>query len=162
MATNAVPIRPDFRAPAPRNQQHAFVLLRLLTGLDFFGHGYARTFTGTYLQGFAESLQKSMATAPLSPDLVLWTGYVIPIIELLIGACLILGLFTRAALTAAFGLMFVLMFGVTMKQDWNAAGQQMLYGLVLFVLLFTYDRYDLSWPNLLRRPHPISPAASVQ
>jgi thiosulfate dehydrogenase [quinone] large subunit len=162
MATNAVPIRPDFRAPAPRNQQHAFVLLRVLTGIDFFGHGYARTFTGTYLSGFAQSMQKSMATAPLSPDLVLIAGYIIPICELLIGACLILGIFTRGALTAAFGLMFLLMFGVTMKQDWNAAGQQMVYGLVLFVLLFTYDRYNLSWPNLIRRSRPIAPAPSVQ
>lgn len=162
MAANVTPIRPDFSASAPRSQQHAFVLLRVLTGLDFFGHGYARTFTGTYLQGFAEGMQKSMASAPLSPDLVLIVGYVIPIVELLIGTCLILGIFTRMALTAAFGLMFVLMFGVTMKQDWNAAGQQMLYGLVLFVLLFIYDRYDLSWPNLFRRSRPIAPAPPLQ
>jgi thiosulfate dehydrogenase [quinone] large subunit len=153
---NAVPtlIRPEGYSSAPRNQKIAYLLLRLLTGLDFFGHGYARTFTGTYLPGFAQGIVKSMATAPLSPQLVLITGYMIPIIELLVGTLLLLGLLTRTALTTAFLLMFVLMFGVTMKQDWTAAGTQLQYGLVLAILLFGADRYDLSWPSVfgLKRP----------
>ena len=45
--------------------------------------------------------------------------------------------------------MFVLMFGVCMKQDWNAAGQQMLYALILAILLFARDRYDVAWRRLL-------------
>lgn len=134
-----------------RDQHHAYVLLRLLTGLDFFGHGYARTFTGSFLPGFAASMQKSMATAPLSPQLVLVSGYAIPIVELLIGTLLLLGLFTRWTLYLAFALMFLLMFGVTMKQDWTAAGQQLLYGLILAILLFARERHDLSWPAVFRR-----------
>jgi thiosulfate dehydrogenase [quinone] large subunit len=43
------------------------------------------------------------------------------------------------------------MFGITLKQDWNIAMQQLMYGLVLFVLLFARERYDLSWPGLLSR-----------
>jgi thiosulfate dehydrogenase [quinone] large subunit len=132
-------------------QRQAYVLLRLLTGLDFFGHGFARIFTGTHLSGFAQGMVKSMAATPLPPALTLATGYVVPCVELLIGLLLIAGLATRAALTLAMLLMLVLMFGVTLKQDWATAGSQLLYGLVLFVLLFARERYEISWPALLRR-----------
>jgi thiosulfate dehydrogenase [quinone] large subunit len=121
--------------PVITEQRQAYVLLRLLTGLDFFGHGFARIFTGTHLSGFAQGMVKSMAATPLPPALTLATGYVVPCVELVIGLLL----------------MLVLMFGVTLKQDWATAGSQLLYGLVLFVLLFARERYDLSWPALFRR-----------
>lgn len=150
----ATPIRPEF-APQPRRDTVlAYLLLRLLTGIDFFGHGYARIFTGNYLPGFAESLEKSMASAPLSPDLVLYVGYVIPVAELIIGTLLLLGLYTRAVLVLAFLLMFGLMFGLTLKQDWNTAAQVLVYGVVLFLLLFLRDRYDVSWPALFHIERP--------
>jgi thiosulfate dehydrogenase [quinone] large subunit len=137
-------------AAPTREQQHTYLFLRLLTGLDFFGHGFARIFTGTHLSGFAHGMVKSMAASPLPPSLTLAAGYTIPCIELLIGTLLLLGLVTRYALTLAFLLMFVLMFGVTMKQDWSTAGSQLLYGLVLAILLFLRP-YDISWPTLFRR-----------
>ncbi len=137
--------------PVSAERRHAYLLLRVLTGFDFFGHGFARIFTGTHLPGFAQGMVKSMAGSPLPASLTLGTGYVIPWVEVCAGALLLLGLATRWALLAAFLLMFVLMFGVTMKQDWNAAGQQMVYGLVLAVLVFGRQSYDLSWPALLRR-----------
>jgi len=145
------------------DQRIAYVLLRVLLGLDFFGHGYARIFTGSYLPGFAASMQKSMASAPLSPDLVLWIGYVIPCVELVIGVLLLTGILTRWALLSAFGLMFVLMFGVTMKQDWSTAGTQLLYGLLLALLLFGREALDLSWPAGFRgRRVGTSGQASIQ
>jgi len=134
-----------------REQRHAYLLLRAFTGLDFFGHGFARIFTGTHLSGFAQGMVKSMSTSPLPPSLTLAAGYIIPCVELLVGTLLLLGLFTRFALTIAVLLMCVLMFGVTMKQDWASAGIQMLYGLILCILLFARQRYDLSWPGLFTR-----------
>jgi thiosulfate dehydrogenase [quinone] large subunit len=132
-------------------QRQAYLLLRILTGLDFFGHGFARIFTGTHLTGFAEGMVKSMVATPLPSALTLATGYVVPCVELLLGVLLLLGVFTRAALTLAFLLMFVLMFGVTLKQDWATAGSQLVYGLVLAILLFLRERYDLSWPAFFKR-----------
>ena len=85
------------------------------------------------------------------PPLTLASGYVIPCVELLIGTLLLLGLFTRAALTLALLLMLVLMFGIGLKQDWTVASEQLLYALVLAILLFARNPYDLSWPNLFRR-----------
>jgi thiosulfate dehydrogenase (quinone) large subunit len=138
-------------APIPTSEQRqSYLLLRVLTGLDFFGHGFARIFTGSHLSGFAQGMVKNMASTPLPPSLTLASGYAIPCVELLIGALLLLGVATRFALTLAFLLMLVLMFGVTLKQDWATAGSQLLYGLVLAVLLFTRERYDLSWTGLLR------------
>jgi thiosulfate dehydrogenase [quinone] large subunit len=137
--------------PATRDQRLAYQLLRLFIGLDFFGHGFARIFTGTHLAGFAQGMVKNMSSAPLPPQLVLATGYIVPCVELLIGILLISGLLVRHALVAALLLMLVLIFGVTMKQDWNVAGQQLLYALVLALLLFGRERYNLSWSALFRR-----------
>ncbi len=136
--------------PTAEHRQ-AYLLLRLFTGVDFFCHGFARIFTGTHLSGFAQGMVKNMAAAPLPQSLTLATGYIVPPVELLIGVLLLLGIFTRLALTLAFVLMIVLVFGVGMKQDWAVAGQQLLYALVLFVLLFARDRYDISWRALFRR-----------
>lgn len=134
-----------------RDQRAAYLLLRLIAGMDFFGHGFARIFTGTHLGGFAHSMVGDMARSPLPAPLVLATGYLVPCIELLIGVLLLAGLATRLALVLAMLLILVLMFGITMKQDWNVAGQQLLYGLVLAVLLSGCERMNLSWPALLRR-----------
>ena len=137
--------------PATSERCWAFALLRVLTGLDFFGHGFARIFTGSHLSAFAEGMVKSMATTPLPPALVLATGYVVPCVELLAGVLLLLDFGVQIALFITFTLMFVLMFGITLKQDWNVAGQQLQYGLVLAVLLFGRAHYDRSWAALFRR-----------
>ena len=133
-----------------RDQKLAYFLLRLIAGMDFFGHGFARIFTGTHLGGFAHGMVGEMAKSPLPQSLVLVTGYVVPCVELVIGVLLLAGVATRYALIAALLLMVVLMFGITMKQEWNVAEQQLFYGLVLAVLLYGRERLDLSWPALLR------------
>jgi thiosulfate dehydrogenase [quinone] large subunit len=135
---------------ASREQRLAYLLLRLIAGMDFFGHGFARIFTGTHLGGFAHGMVGEMAKSPLPFSLVLATGYVVPCVELVIGVLLLAGVATRFALVLAMLLMLVLMFGITMKQEWNVAEQQLFYGLVLAVLLFGRERLDLSWPALLR------------
>jgi len=136
--------------PGTRDQKAAYFLLRLIAGMDFFGHGFARIFTGPHLAGFAHGMVGDMARSPLPSPLVLATGYVVPCIELIIGILLLTGLATRFALVVAMLLMLVLMFGITMKQDWNVAGQQLLYGLVLAVLLSGCERMKMTWPALLR------------
>jgi thiosulfate dehydrogenase [quinone] large subunit len=136
--------------PGSRDQQLAYALLRLIVGMNFFGHGFARIFTGSHLDGFAHSMVGDMARSPLPQRLVLATGYVVPCVELAIGVLLLAGLATRFALVAAMLLIVVLMFGITMKQEWNVAGQQLLYGLVLAVLLSGCERTNRSWPALLR------------
>ena len=142
----------DLTATHPTAEhRQAYLLLRLFMGVDLFCHGFARIFTGAHLSGFAEGMVKNMASSPLPQSLTLATGYAVPPVELVIGILLLLGIFTRFALILASLLMLVLVFGVGMKQDWAVAGQQLLYALVLFVLLFARERYDVSWPTLFRR-----------
>jgi thiosulfate dehydrogenase [quinone] large subunit len=135
---------------ASREQRLAYLLLRLIAGMDFLGHGFARIFTGTHLGGFAHGMVGDMAKSPLPATLVLATGYVVPCVELAIGVLLLTGLATRFALVVALLVMLVLMFGITMKQEWNVAEQQLFYGLVLAALLYGRERLDLSWTGLLR------------
>jgi len=133
-------------------EQHvAYVMLRVIAGMDFFGHGFARIFTGTHLSGFAHWMVGDMAKAPLPPHLVLATGFVVPWVELLIGLMLLFGVGVRFALVTAMLLLLLLMFGITLKQDWTVAGQQLLYSLVLAVLLFGRERLDVRWSELLLR-----------
>lgn len=150
--TTLIPAPTQIQTQVPtRDQRLAYLLLRLFTGLDFFGHGFARIFTGTHLGGFAQGMVRSMTAAPLPAQLVLATGYTVPCLELAIGVLLLTGLLVRQALIAGLLLMFVLLFGISMKQDWNIASQQLLYAFVLAALLFARDRYDRSWPETLSR-----------
>ena len=47
------------------------------------------------------------------------------------------------------GFMIALMAGVTLRQDWPTAGLQLVYGFVIFALLFLRQDYDAGWPALL-------------
>jgi thiosulfate dehydrogenase (quinone) large subunit len=125
-------------------------MLRVIAGMDFLGHGFARIFTGTHLGGFAHWMVGDMAKAPLPPGVVLVIGYVVPWVELAIGVMLLAGVGVRLALVTALLLMLLLMFGITMKQDWTVAGQQLLYSVVLALLLFGREQLDVSWSGLLR------------
>jgi|SRR5215469_1754137 len=136
--------------PGSREKKVAYIMLRVIAGMDFFGHGFARIFTGTHLSGFAHWMVGDMAKAPFPPGVVLATGYVVPWVELLIGLMLLAGVGTRFALVTALLLMLLLMFGITLKQDWPVAGQQLLYSVVLALLLFGREQLEVSWSALLR------------
>jgi thiosulfate dehydrogenase [quinone] large subunit len=146
-----VPMVPTNHAPEQHERSLAYVLMRAFTGLDFFGHGFSRVFTGTHLNGFAHGMVKNMAATPLPAALTLATGYAVPCVELAVGILLLLGMFTRQALLLAFALMFVLMFGITLKQDWATASEQLVYGLVLAALFFGRAAYDRSWKTVFAR-----------
>lgn len=124
----------------------SYALLRLLLGVDLFGHGFIRILHGT--AAFAAGIVAQMANTPLPPALVHPFALAIPWIELVLGTLLILGLFTRTALTLSMLFMIALMVGITLRQDWPTAGLQLIYGLVLFVLLFLRRPYQTSWPRL--------------
>jgi hypothetical protein len=72
--------------------------------MDFFGHGFARIFTGTHLAAFAHGMAPDAGADVWHHD----------------------------------------------EAGVDVAGQQLLYGLVLAVLLSGCERMNLSWPTLLR------------
>ena len=139
----------------------AYALLRLLLGVNFLGHGVIRIYHG--VPNFAVGVTEKMSSALLPSPFVHAFAMTIPWIELALGVLLVLGLFLRATLTAAMAFMIALMVGVTIHQDWPTAGLQLVYGFVIFSLMFLRDPYAISWSRLLGmgdehpgRPEPLS------
>ncbi|MGI4835410.1 MAG: DoxX family membrane protein [Janthinobacterium lividum] len=122
------------------NFELAFVLGRLLLGLNYLLHGLVRipklpTFRGHLLQQFA--------AAPLPPALVGAFGTVLPFAEGTLGLLLVLGLFTRAALVGAMLIIMSLVFGSSLLENWSLVGDQMLYGLFIITLVLHLQRNRL-------------------
>jgi thiosulfate dehydrogenase [quinone] large subunit len=115
------------------------VLLRVTLGLNIFLHGVVRWTKG--LHSFAESLVPLFAKTPLPPWSVFDFGYVIPILEAIVGAAVLFGLQTRRALQAGSILMLVLMFGSSLREDWSTVGIQLTYS-VIYCILIAAVRFD--------------------
>ena len=121
------------------NKAIVYLLLRLGVGMSMFGHGLVRL---PKLQGFSNWMMKSFENAMLPSSLVLPFSYALPIAEFLIGALLLIGLFTRFSLIAGAIVMILLIFGTTMVENWDALPTQLIHlGLMEVLLLFVQYNY---------------------
>ena len=111
----------------------SYALLRVALGLNICLHGVVRWAAG--LRHFAESLLPMFQKTPLPAWSVYSFGYVLPIVETLVGACVLFGFQTKRALISGSVLMLVLMFGSTVRQDWPTVGIQLMYSLIYSLLL---------------------------
>jgi thiosulfate dehydrogenase [quinone] large subunit len=127
----------------------AYGLLRLAFGINFAGHGFIRIYEG--IGAFAATTAEHMARSPLPHASVVAFAYAIPVIEALLGLALIFGLWTRIALIGGALFMMALTVGVTSNQQWDVAGQQLVYSLVFFVLLFLVEYNRLAVDSWIRR-----------
>jgi thiosulfate dehydrogenase (quinone) large subunit len=129
----------------PKDLTLAHLGLRLLLGVNFFNHGFTRIGN---IPGFVEETVKTLEGSYFPEPLVRINAFIVPIVELVVGILITLGLATRLALVVTFALMVMLMMGVTSVQNWQAASSQLVYGIVLFILLATcqYNVFSLdSW-----------------
>jgi len=124
---------PEELKPRYEDLATAYVLLRVTLGLNICLHGVVRCTRG--LHSFAESLVPLFAKTPLPPWTVFAFGYVLPILEALIGATVLFGLRTRRALQVGSILMIVLMFRSSLREDWSTVGIQLTYAVVYCVLI---------------------------
>lgn len=108
-----------------------------MLGVNFVGHGAFRILSGT--RAFAETTVEHMGKSPLPHGFTYTFALAIPFIEAALGLLLIAGLATRATLVTGFVFMMALTVGVTSNQQWDVAGQQLVYGLIFFVLLFLHE-----------------------
>jgi thiosulfate dehydrogenase [quinone] large subunit len=124
----------------PRNQQIAYALFRLTLGLDIFMHGAMRFVTGV---GTWEANQAKLFEGTILP-MALVHGFLLtlPALEVIIGGLTIIGLYTRFALVAGAVMIFALVFGTGMRQDWTTVGSQMLYAAYYYLML---ARFDDNW-----------------
>ncbi len=134
----------------------AYALLRIAFGVNFAGHGFIRIYNG--VSAFATSTAEHLAKSPLPHSLALGFSRTIPFLEAILGLMLILGVFTRIALISGAIFMVVLTIGVTANQQWDVAGQQLLYSIVFFLLLYLIEHNAFAIDNLLDRYPKIATA----
>lgn len=136
---NSRPLSPGLRAT---DISLAYGLLRIVVGINYFNHGFTRLGN---IPGFMDAMVGAMEGAWMPEPLVRLTAFFVSPVELIFGLCLILGLFTRLSLVVLFVLMAILMYGVTIVQNWDSASSQLMYNLVLFILLagVGYNRWAL-------------------
>ncbi len=127
----------------------AYGLLRIAFGVNFAGHGLIRIYNG--VGGFAATTAEHLAKSPLPHSLTVGFSYVIPFLEAILGFTLILGVFTRISLVCGALFMMLLTIGVTASQQWDVAGQQLVYSVVFFLLLFLIEHNAFALDSSLRR-----------
>ena len=119
----------------------AYSLFRFASGVNLFFHGAMRIITGVV--PWADKQAEVFVNNPLLP---MWFVkgflYILPSIEVALGAVIAVGLFTGWALLAGFGLMFVLTFGNLTRQDWGTVGNNMHY-VLYYALMIAGQRYDV-------------------
>ena len=116
-----------------------YFILRLSLGVDMIMHYVVRTWGIS--QDFVPVTEK-MFVGNLLP--MSWVHYFLtylPYFEGLLGILLILGLWSRLALTAEGLLVTVLLFGTALRSDWTVVSHQMIYILFVFILL-AVEQYD--------------------
>src|SRR6201981_2201232 len=129
----------------------AYALLRIVFGVNIFFHGVSRL-VGDHA-AFLAYLSQQMAKAPLPKWMLPPFAACLPWTEAIIGLLLLLGLFTRFALVAGSLVLIVLMAGITLAQNWEVAGIQLIYCAIYFILLTHRGRNFYSLDTLLlRRP----------
>jgi thiosulfate dehydrogenase [quinone] large subunit len=127
----------------------AYMLLRIVFGVNIFLHGISRL-VGDHAALLAY-LSQQMAKAPISKSLLPPFAAALPWTEATIGLLLLLGLFTRFALVAGSIVMIVLMAGITLAQNWEVAGIQLIYCAIYFVLLTHRGRNFYSLDTLITK-----------
>ena len=129
------------------NFQLGYFLFRMTLGVNFFFHGFIRIITGL------SAWEMGQAAAFVdNPILSMWAVhaflYALPFVEMVLGALVALGLFTRWALVGGVLLMLVLIFGNATRQAWSTVGNNMHY--VLYHCLLIYRLSD-NWLALDNR-----------
>jgi thiosulfate dehydrogenase [quinone] large subunit len=128
-------------------QATAYLLLRVTVGVNFLLHGVSRLLADHAI--FAAYLDKQMHATIIPASLVHLVAVVLPWCEATVGFLLLLGLLTPVVLIAASLLMLLLQTGVCLAQNWEAAGSQLIYVLLLFILLTWSDRNRYSLDSFI-------------
>jgi thiosulfate dehydrogenase [quinone] large subunit len=131
-----------------RDSNCAYLLLRLIIGVNIGMHGVSRLLAGP--ASFAHELLAMFRMTLLPAWSVRAFGLTLPWLEAILGLLLLLGLRTRTALIAGTLLLIVLTFGSTLRGDWQVAGVQLIYAAVYAALLACGSRNVYSLDALLR------------
>ncbi|WP_286897703.1 MULTISPECIES: DoxX family protein [Sphingobacterium] len=109
----------------------SYLMLRLVAGISFFGHGLVRL---PKLTAFSQWMTETFSKSMLPQSLVSPFSYILPVAEFTIGILLILGIFSPKVIIAGFVVMIILMFGTCLIENWEALPSQMMHAIILVVL----------------------------
>jgi len=114
--------------------------LRLILGVNIALHGLTRL---PELGAFAKKIADLFAATLLPYELTLVIAHAIPVAEALIGLAICVGFRLRWGLFAGLCLIGTLTFGTCLRQAWETAGAQLVYGIAFWILLFRHE--DAAW-----------------
>lgn len=129
-----------------KNEALAYFILRITLGINILTHGIVRI---PHYQGFVDNLVSQFRSVFIPDPVINFFGHLLPPLEIAIGVLLLLGLFTRTAAVAGGLLIAILIFGSSVKQDWNVVGIQMIYALTYFFIIFYMNHNRFSIDNLM-------------
>ena len=136
----------DVRTAGPlTNFQIGYFFFRMFVGANLFLHGFTRILTGVSAWASPEAVTFTDTFLPM--PLVHIALYMIPYVQIFLGTCITLGLFSRLALLGGLCLFFILLFGHTVRQNWSGAHIVMHYGLYYWILLALLSQNRLALDN---------------
>jgi thiosulfate dehydrogenase [quinone] large subunit len=112
-----------------------------------FFHGFMRIIQTGGVAVWEQPMATTFEETFLPMALVHAFLYMIPYIEVLLGAMTLLGLYTRWALLAGVSFYVILMFGHTVRQNWAGVHIIMHYGFYYWVLLVLLGQNWLALDN---------------
>jgi thiosulfate dehydrogenase [quinone] large subunit len=123
----------------------AYALMRITYGVIFLFYGIGKFMVG--LSNFVGGMNQQFS-GKLPAFMVMPFAYVLPFGELVSGALILLGLFTRVGLILSGLLLIGLTFGLVMLGQADKVAHNLIYVLANFVLLWFSDLNRLSLDRL--------------
>jgi uncharacterized membrane protein YphA (DoxX/SURF4 family) len=130
------------------HRETAYALLRVTMGVIFLFYGIGKFMGG--ISNFVGGMNQRFS-GKLPAFMVMPFAYLLPFGEVIAGALILFGLFTRAGLTLSALLLIGLTFGTVMLGDPPTVAHNLQYALVNFVLLWLIDLNRYSLDGLFRR-----------
>ncbi|AKV00578.1 hypothetical protein AKJ09_07241 [Labilithrix luteola] len=122
----------DTEATRNKDYELGHLVLRVVVGVNILGHGLARIGSPG---AFADALTHDFASTPLPSWSVRLFALTLPFLEFAVGLLVLLGLRLREALLAGGAIIAALTLGMTLRQQWEVVGLQLIYGLAYAALL---------------------------
>ena len=129
----------------------AYALARITYGVIFLFYGIGKFMAG--LSNFVGGMNQEFS-GKLPAFMVMTFAYILPFGELISGALIFLGLYTRLGLTLSGLLLIGLTFGLVILGQADGVPHNLIYVLVNFVLLWFADFNRLSLDGLFARKEP--------
>jgi thiosulfate dehydrogenase (quinone) large subunit len=128
----------------------AYAVFRLSLGINLLIHGAGRFLGRGGVEAFSSKTTTEFAGTALPAGLVHAFLIVLPYAEFILGVLVLVGLFTRWALTLGGLLITALIFGTALRGDWTTVGIQMIYAIIYYLLLLNRADNALSLDALFR------------